>query len=866
MPDLVGKRISHYEISAKIGEGGMGVVYLAEDTRLRRRVALKFVSPQLIGSTAEKARLIREARAAAGLDHPSICTIHEVDQAEGYTFIAMAHIEGRPLRALIPAEGLPLAESLELAVQLAEGLVEAHRKGVVHRDIKPANLMVTAQGRLKITDFGLAKLMHSQPITRRGVRMGTAAYMSPEQVRGEAVDHRTDIWSLGVVLYEMITGRLPFAGENEPALLYALCHRPPVPIAERCGDVPPGLSILVMRCLQKDPAQRYAEMRDLLADLRRLQRGWDTQSILAPVALARAPLVRGRRTRVLAVSGLVAVLLITAGLLAGPTLQHWLGGGAGALPAERHLAVLPLINIGGGAREQAFCDGLVEVLSSKLTQLEERAGRLWVVPASEMRRSGISSADAARREFGVRLAVSGSVLRDSQQVTVTLNLVDTVSLRQLRSAVLAMGTSEMAMLQESAVAQVAAMLDLDVSPQRLAALSSGQTSVARVSALYLEGLGYLRRYEQRDNVARAIELFEEALTGDPGYALAAAALGQAEWRMYEHTHDTERVARATAACGRALGLSDELAATYITLGMIHSGTGHAAEAVGDFERALQREPLNSDAHRELAGAYELQGLFAEAEAAYQRTIELRPSCWAGYNNLGRFYFHRGRYEDAATQFLRLISLTPDNARGYSSLGGTYILLERWDEAREMFERSLEIEPTYIAYTNLGALCFQQERFTAAAEAFEHAVAYEDQADHRAWGNLGGAYDRLGRTAEARAAFEQALQLADEQRRVNPRDPSLPCLTAVYLEMLGGDAVAREMLEECLRLEPRDLETWFQAAHTFEKIGDRERALFCLSEALSRGYPIAKVERAGALEALRADTRYTELRMRFAGSR
>ncbi|MBD3235232.1 MAG: tetratricopeptide repeat protein, partial [Candidatus Eisenbacteria bacterium] len=491
------------------------------------------------------------------------------------------------------------------------------------------------------------------------------------------------------------------------------------------------------------------------------------------------------------------------------------------------------------------------------------AGRLWVVAASEVRRSGVRSAQAARREFGARLAITGSIQRDAEQVTVTLNLVDTVSLRQLRSRVLSISGAELPRLQSAAVTQVAEMLDLQLPAQRLADLRRGQTAVPLASARYLEGRGHLRRYEQRENVERAIDCFDRALTADPTYALAAAALGEAEWRMYELTLDPERVSRATAACRRALELSDDLAATHLTLGMIHGGTGHPQQAVAEFQLALARDSANADAYRELAGAYEAQGRAGEAEATYRRAIELRPNSWAGHNNLGRFYFRQGRYPEAAERFRQLIALTPDNARGYSSLGAVYILMDRWDAAREMLGRSLQIEPTYVASTNLGTLCFQQARYAEAAEAYEQAVAFTSQADHRTWGNLGSCYDRLGRPAAAREAFERAVRLATQQRLVNPRDPDLPGFLAVYREMLGHDSLAASLLAECMSLGPQSVETWFQAAHTFEKIGQRQRALDCLAEALERGYPLAKIERAGALEKLRADVRYGTLRRRFA---
>ncbi|RME00358.1 MAG: serine/threonine protein kinase, partial [Calditrichaeota bacterium] len=265
---MIGKTISHYRILEKLGEGGMGVVYKAEDTKLKRTVALKFLSPMAVGSAEEKTRFLHEAQAAAALDDSNICSVHEIEEAEGQTFIVMAYVEGQSLKEKITAGPLKIDEAIHIAIQIAEGLQAAHEKGIVHRDVKPANVLLNEKGQVRITDFGLAKLAGRTRVTKTGTTMGTVAYMSPEQARGERVDHRTDIWSLGVVLYEMVTGQLPFQGDYEQAVVYSVINEEPEPPTALRSGVPMELERIILKTLAKNPDERYQHVGDLLTDLR----------------------------------------------------------------------------------------------------------------------------------------------------------------------------------------------------------------------------------------------------------------------------------------------------------------------------------------------------------------------------------------------------------------------------------------------------------------------------------------------------------------------------------------------------------------------------------------------------------------------
>jgi serine/threonine-protein kinase len=686
--------------------------------------------------------------------------------------------------------------------------------------------------------------------------MGTVAYMSPEQARGETVDARTDLWALGVVLYEMLAGERPFTGRNEHAVLQAIQHDAPPPLTNVRDDVPLALQEVVMCCLEKDPDARPPQADTLRVKLSRVRRA-ESEKPVRPGRARRntAPLsVRARRWTV---GALIALLLgLSAWWFAAS--QSATRSGNEAIPAEKHLVVLPFTNVGGDAANQAFSDGLMETLTNKLTQLERLQGALFVVPATEIRADGIASARAARETYGVNLAVTGSVQRTGDSVHVTLNLVDTRTLLQLRSDEVTEPTSDMAMLQYSAVSKLTQMLDVELQPEARELLAEGETTMPDAYDFYLQGRGYLQRYENPENIDTAIGMFERALAEDSLYALAFAGLGEAYWHKYKTTSDTQWVARAVEYCQRAVTINDQLAPVHVTLGIIHRGTGEYEQAVEKLRQAVAIDARNDNAYRELGYAYEMLGLVDEAESAYQRAIQLRPSYWGGYNYLGVFYFNQGRYEEAAAQFRQVVELTPDNVRGYNNLGALYFLLQRWTDAREAYERSLEIEPNFDAYSNLGTLYyFYEADFTDAAQMYEKALALDDH-DYQIWGNLASARYWAGEHKKAQDTYRRAIQMAQAKRDVNPRDSEVLCDLATYHAMLGEQTRARALLERVKALATDKVDVMFSAGIVYEQLGEREQALEWIGKALENGYSPGLAHRSPTLQELRKDVRFERL--------
>ncbi len=855
--NLTGQTIAQYDILSPLGQGGMGVVFKAHDTKLDRTVALKFLPPRSHTSDEHSARFIREAQAAAALNHPHICIVHEINQVDGHTFIAMEWINGPSLKDKLAQGRLTGAECLDIALQVVHGLDAAYQKGIIHRDVKPANLMLNARSQVKIMDFGLAKLTRqASDLTQTGNAVGTVVYMSPEQAKGFPLDHRTDLWSFGVVLYEMVAGRRPFEGNYDLAALYGILNETPPEILDPVDETARALLPIIDRCLQKDKEARYQSPAELLTDLNALIQGTGptlmpapppapatpTSTQPTPAQSIPTPVQPTKRTSTWLGLGLVATAVVVA-------LWMFMPSGTD----EKHLAVLPFQGTG---LDPILMDGLVETVTNQLARLESFQEKLWVVPASEVR--DLSSPGEAYDRFRTNLVVKGTYLTNEEQIRLTQSLNDAKQARILQSSSFDGRVDNLLAFQDRVLDNLIEMLNLEINPEIKKTLNAGGTREPGAYELYIQGRGYLQRYEDPKNINTAIDLFTQAIAEDPNYALAYAGLGEAYWRKFEVDSDTQWVAPALENARQAESLDRRLVPVRVVQGRIQTGTGRYDEAIATFRGALAVEPNHTDALLGLADAYYQNGDVTQAEPLYKRAIDTKPDYWIGYNRLGRFYFRIGRVKEATRQFEQIIRLTPDNPYGFINAGAAYWNDGQADRAIEMFERSLNIQPEYSTYSNLAAAYFSEKRYEAAAEAYLKALEIKDT-DYQTWSYLATTYENIpGKTEDMRQAAREAIKQATAEHNVNPKDEGVLSSLANLHFMLGDRTQSEQYLEQAVALNPTDVQTQHWIGTRYIQLGNLDTGLSWLDRALQQGLQVSELEEDPELDAFRQTSAYQTL--------
>ena len=849
---MIGQTIFHYTIIEKLGSGGMGVVFKALDQKLDRIVALKFLPPSYSSNDEIKKRFVLEAKAVSKLQHNNICTIHEINETDdGQLFICMDYYEGKSLKEKLEYGKLELNEAFDIMIQICEGLKHAHEKNIVHRDIKPANIFITNDGIVKILDFGLAKIKGETQLTKAGSTLGTTAYMSPEQAKGESVDQRTDIWSLGVVFYQMISGKLPFKGEYDQAIIYSILNKTPEEL-----NTARKIKKFVYRCLQKKPANRYQSIDEILLEF----------DLITPDSVKKAVFVKEKgfykNSRLLKLTGLIIIIsliLITWYLIRNSEMPSYNTG-------EKQVVVLPLVNIGSNPSNQAFCDGLVETMTSQLTQMPQFNSSIQVIPSSEIRQRKISSVKEASQIFGADLAITGSIQRNQNKIRLILNLVDAKSLRQVNSSIDDYSLTNVYKFQDQVVNQLAGMFQVKLNPAEFDHINKGVTDNADAYVFYTQGQGYLQKYWDTGNIDVAIKLFHEALNSDSLYVYAYAGLGEAFLRKYKNEKNARWIDSALYFSNYAEKLNRNLTAVHLTSGKILNERGSYTEAASEFKKAIEQDKYNSEAYNGLAKSYLSLNQYSDAEQTYKQAIELKPSYWVGYNDLGVFYYMNGKYEYALKNFKRVVELTPDNIFGLNNLGSVYIYLEKWPEAEAAFKHIINLKPDYGAYSNLGSIYFfHDENYKTAAKMYTKALDL-DSNNYVIWGNVAAAYYQIpGDKEESFKYFKKAVELAEKDLLINPDNPGTLSNLASYYSMLNNKAEAIRYLEKSLRLSPGDVETGAKGVVTYETLGEREKAVNLAEKILEKGYPVSNLEKSPDLKNMLKDKRFEKIIERYSGT-
>jgi tetratricopeptide (TPR) repeat protein/TolB-like protein/predicted Ser/Thr protein kinase len=860
-----------YRIAQELGKGGMGVVYKAEDVKLRRPVAIKFLPWWLTCDDTARERFIHEAQAASALDHTNICTIYEVDEtADKQTFMAMAFCEGQPLKKIIAAGPLDVDAALDIAIQTCDGLAAAHEAGMIHRDIKPANIMVNAHGHVKIVDFGLAKLAGQTRLTRAGTVVGTVAYMAPEQARGDDVDGRADLWALGVVLYEMLTGRHPFRGDSDQAVIHAILNEDPDSLARHNKKVPTALERAVLRCLRKTPDERYANADDLQAELVAIRGAHPTTSasgriLKRPPALSPRGAARRRRTMALcagvAVCAVAALSMLPPGrpLVSVKKAGQWIG--FRGLPAGRYVALLPFAVAAGDPETKALADGLVEAQTRKLSVIDGFTDSLWVAAVGDVFSSKVRTATEARDLLGANLAITGSLSVSGDLVDLTLNLVDTATGVRLATKKRSDPIANLATWQDSVPVIIAGMVGVRLAPDQRSRLRIGSTDVPSAFRNYLLGRGYLRPCGGAQNLDAAEASLASAIEADSSFAMAHSALGEVCRERLKATKDTTWAAKGAACCERAISLNDSLTVPHVILSLIDTDLGRPDQAIRHLQDAIAADSNYAEAYYVIAGVYKQTGQDDLAIGALKQSIRLRPKSYNSYNSLGEIYLSEGEYEKAIKPFQAMISVVPRRTSGYNNLGAAYCALDRLPEAEEMFRRSLEIAPQYMAYSNLGTINYYKARYADAAAMYRKAIDIKDD-DYKVWGHYAeSCYWTPAQREKGVAIYQTAASLAETNLGRSADSVVVLADLASYYTVIGDRAKSAAYLQRVLVTDPKDINAIVRVAETYEGLGDRDKALQWIGKAFEAGCPPLRIDRAPGLSALRSDRRFETLKGR-----
>jgi TolB-like protein/tetratricopeptide (TPR) repeat protein len=731
---MIGHTVSHYKIVRKIGEGGMGRVYLADDTRLDRQVALKFLPSGISHDPDVLLRFDREAKAAAALSHPNIITVHEVGVSDDQPYIAMAYVEGTSLSRLMAQIRLTIGRVIDIGSQVCEGLAEAHQHGIVHRDIKPENIHVDRTGRVRILDFGLALRASLPKITQDQSTVGTIRYMSPEQAAGNRVDHRSDIFSLGTVLYEMLTGQVPFDGPHPAAVLYAITNQTPAPIRNHNRSVSEPLARVVERALEKNPEDRFDSATEMLGALR-------------AASGAAARLARARRRNYRTVGITVAGL---AGAAALATVVPRLFGGDRYV--AQSLAVLPLVNLSGDTQQDFFVDGMTEALITRLAQI--KALRV-ISRTSVMRyRNTDKPLEEIAHELKVGVIVQGAVLRSGDQIRVTAQLIDAASDNHLWAATYnAVDVRDVISLQSTVASEIAQEVSVRVTPDERERLGASAPAHPEAYEAFLQGRFYFN-HRTPQSIARAVDYFNQAIELDSTFAPAYAGIAdcytvRAMWN-WDTSQNTFPMARFAS------------------------------------QRALSLDPNLADAHASLA----MVQLFydwdwASAEKSFRKAIALNRNYATAYHWYGLAFMTLGRYEDAIRQLERACDLDPFSPIMLVTLSQAYDMNGQYELALQRVNLAFDLFPQFgYAWLAKSWIAYHQQNYQEAVDCSRTAMSLKVD---RSEAMLVASLVKLGDLAEARRELDTALARPEMPYHVRT------CLYAYY----GDFAMARKMAEKAI---------------------------------------------------------------------
>ncbi len=861
---MIGHTISHYRILEKLGEGGMGVVYKAQDTTLDRLVALKFLPAHIAKSDQEKSRFMQEAKAASALNHPNVCTIYGIDEIDGRQFIAMELVDGTTLRDKVSlahgaiASSLTIKQVVDYGIQIAEALQEAHSKGIIHRDIKSENIMVNSKNQIKVMDFGLAKLKGSLNLTRTSSTIGTLAYMSPEQIQGTEADARSDIFSFGVVLFEMTTGKMPFRGEHDAAIMYSIVNEGPEDASKYRDDIPAELLHILNKSLEKDPEDRYQSMTEAVVDLRRLKKESTRVTRMQnappldprahPKGAVSAPQSgSGMLTnKTLAAIGAVAALIAVFFLFKDPILSRF-----GARNENKIIAVLPFENL-GPAEKDYFVDGMTDEISSRLAGISGL--RVIARSSAGQYKKTAKTVQQIGSELGVTYLLQGSVrwetVGSETHVRVNPTLIKVDDGTQAWSESMESVLSSAFKLQSDIASRVASALNIALAKTEQTSLETSFTESAEAYDLYLRGIEYSSRTESKSDFEIAIQFYERAIRVDPSFAAAYATLAEMHSAMYWFYFDrTEaRAEKARHMAEKAIELSPNLSESHEAMGWCKYQTRlDYARALNEFGLALKYRPNNSNVHYGIAAVMRRQGNEAGAEESFKKAIAGNPRSADLIRQLGETETLMRKYEEADANYTRALELAPDISVIYlqkmenllawkADISGARQIVadaQRLGKAEEGLQYVNYM--TYLVEITDGKFLNAEN----ALRRIEGDAVTGTQFSYQPAALLLGELARLrGNEAAARTYYDSARVSLERMIKAKPEDERLHGALGLAYAGLGRKADAVRSGLRGVELLPVEKEAWrgsarlIEMAHIYAQTGDQEKAIDLLERLLS----------------------------------
>ena len=873
-----------FRIEELLGEGGMGKVYKAHDKELGRTVALKILQPELTKDPSVIMRFKQELLLASRISHRNILRIHDLTDYEGVKFITMAFIEGKDLNRLLKEiRPLPIDRSLNMARQMCEALDAAHGEGVVHRDFKPHNVLIGHNDQVYVSDFGLATSFETAKMgmTRTGAFVGTPRYMSPEQVEGKQVDSRTDLYSFGLVFYEMVCGEVPFAGDSTWQVMYQRVKDAPKNVKLVNPNVPDNVAAIIMHCLERDPLERYHSAKEIIADIDEHHGPEMSASSMYRTAQPAAGSGAGSRSVQITLPEKPPLwLYLTGGMLlfgglffAIPTTRHLLikpaaetetvsvEGAKGLPPLSqgKYVAVLPFRVIGGDTSIGYVAEGLGEALSAKLFQLKG----VHVASSDDTGKMDTKAPlPQIAKKLGANMLVTGMVQGSANELRITVKLDNVAENKVVWNEEFSGVPADLLTIEDKIYGKLAEELETNVSAGDFAAGAAHPTDNVDAYDSYLRGRDAMRGQLNQKSIQTAIDYFNNALRKDPKFALAYTGLADASLRMYEQNKESFWTEKALNAAKQAQALNDKLPEVHFALGSIYASTGQTAQAITELKRAQDLAPNSDEGYRRLGTVYLDAGQKEQAIRALEKAVELNPYYWKNLNSLGNAYLRTGDYEKALKYFQQVTQVEPQNQVGYANLGTAYASMGRYQDSLAPLEQAMKLDPQPVVITNLGNSYFYLHRYADAVTQFEKAVELNPN-NETMMGNLADGYRAAGQTDKAKATYGRAIALAFKALQVNPRSATTMDSLAHYYAKKGDVGQATEYIVRARGLDPSSVDLILTSAEVHTLSNKPEDAIADLKKGLQQGLRTSSIEADPELESLRNRPDYQALINQYA---